>query len=65
MPTLASIPNRTDDMDTSTFFFTLMAATLCVVTIQAWRLGNERRDVALLGTVGGLCGVGAVVTAMV
>ena len=65
MPTLASIPNRTDDMDTSTFFFTLMAATLFVVTFQAWRLGNEKRDVALLGAFSGLLGVGTVVTAVV
>lgn len=46
-------------MDPLTFFLTLMAATLGIVAIQAWRLGNERRDVALLGGVGGLCGAGA------
>jgi uncharacterized membrane protein YadS len=50
-------------MDTVVLVLAVMTATLFAVTFHAWRLGNEKRDVALLGTVGGLCGVGTVVTA--
>ena len=49
-------------MDTSTLLFAILTATLAGVTFQAWRLGNEKRDVALLGGFGGLCGLGTVVT---
>lgn len=52
-------------MDTSTLLLALMAATLAGVTFHAWHLGNERRDVALLGVFSGLCGAGAAVTAIV
>lgn len=52
-------------MDTSTLLFALLTATLAAVTFQAWRLGNERRDVALLGVFSGLLGVGTVVTSIV
>lgn len=48
-------------MDTTDLFFTAMTATLFAVTFNAWRLGNERRDIALLGTIGTMgsrCGVG-------
>ncbi len=34
------------------------------VTFHAWRLGNEKRDAALLGAVGGLFGVGTAVAAI-
>ena len=51
-------------MDTTTLVFAILTATLAAVTFHAWRLGNEKRDVALLGVFGGLCGVGAVVTAI-
>jgi hypothetical protein len=34
------------------------------VTFHAWRLGNEKRDVALLGVFIGLCGVGTAATAI-
>lgn len=34
-----------------------MTVILAGVTFHAWRLGNERRDVALLGTFCALCGV--------
>lgn len=51
-------------MDTSTLIFAFLAATLAGATFQAWRLGNERRDVALLGAFGGLCGMGTLVTAI-
>jgi hypothetical protein len=49
-------------MDTSTLLLSLLAAALAGATFQAWRLGNERRDVALLGTFGSLLGLGAAAT---
>ncbi len=51
-------------MDTTTLILAIMTATLFGVTFNAWRLGNEKRDVALLGAVGGLCGVGTVAAAI-
>lgn len=52
-------------MDTVVLLLIIMAATMFAVTFHAWRLGNERRDVVLLGTVGGLCGVGAALVAVI
>ena len=52
-------------MATGTLILAALTATLAVVTIHAWRIGNEKRDVALLGLLGGLLGVGTVVTALV
>lgn len=46
-------------MDTTTLIFAVMAATLAVVAVHAWRLGNEPRDVALLGALSSFCGAGA------
>lgn len=51
-------------MDTSTLLLGVLTATLAGVTFHAWRLGNEKRDVVLLGVFSGLCGVGTVVTAI-
>ena len=51
-------------MDTVFLLLAIMTATMFAVAFQAWRLGNEMRDVALLGAVGGLCGVGTVVAAI-
>jgi len=47
-------------MDTNVLLLAIMTASMLGVTAQAWRLGNETRDVALLGVTGGLCGVGTV-----
>ena len=40
--------------------------TLCLVgvTFQAWRLGNEKRDVLLLGVFSALMGAGTAVAAI-
>lgn len=46
-------------MDTTTLIFGVMAAALAGVAIHAWRLGNEPRDVALLGALSSACGTGA------
>ena len=52
-------------MDTIVLLLAIMTATMFAVTFQAWRLGNEKRDMALLGAVGGLCGVGTAVAAII
>ncbi len=51
-------------MHTAVLLFAIMTATMFAVTVHAWRLGNEPRDLALLGAVGGLCGVGTALAAM-
>lgn len=51
-------------MDTSTLVLALLTATLVGVTFHAWRLGNEKRDVGLLGVFSALLGAGAAVTAI-
>jgi hypothetical protein len=51
-------------MDTSTLLFTILAACLVGVTFNAWRLGNERRDVVRLGVYCGLIGAGTAATAI-
>ena len=52
-------------MDTAVLLLAVVTATMFAVTFQAWRLGNEKRDVALLGAVGGLCSVGTAVAAII
>lgn len=54
----------TKHMDTAVLILAIMTATMFAVTFHAWRLGNEKRDVALLGAVGGVCGVGTAVVAI-
>jgi hypothetical protein len=49
-------------MDTVTTILVVLTVTLAGVTWHAWRLGNERRDVALLGTFATLCGAGTAVS---
>ena len=48
-------------MDNVALFLAILTVSLLAVTLHAWRLGNEKRDVALLGALGGVCGVGTVV----
>lgn len=43
----------------------IMTATMVFVTFHAWRIGNEKRDVALLGSVGGPCALGTAVAAII
>lgn len=50
-------------MDTLTLSFSILAACLVGVTVHAWRLGHERRDITLLGVCGGLLGTAAAVSA--
>ena len=52
-------------MDTTVLLLAVMTATMFAVTFLAWRLGNEKRDVALLGAVGDLRSVGTAVAAII
>ena len=51
-------------MDISTLLFAILTICLVGVTFHAWRLGNEKRDVVLLGVFSGLMGAGTAVTAI-
>ncbi len=55
---------RQHHMENLLLIFGLMTTTMFAVTFHAWRLGNDKRDVALLGAIGGLCGVGTAVAAI-
>ncbi len=50
-------------MNTTTLIFAVLTAALAAVAIQAFRIGNEKRDVALLGAFSGLCGLATAVSA--
>jgi hypothetical protein len=52
-------------METEPLILGIMTIALVCVTIHAWRLGNERRDVVLLGTFAGLFGVGTAAVTLV
>jgi hypothetical protein len=55
--------NRTI-MDTSTLLLAILTLCMAGVTFHAWRLGNERRDVVLLGVFGALMAAGTAVAAI-
>ena len=48
----------------TTFLFAILTVCLVGVTFHAWRLGNEKRDVVLLGVFSGLMGAGTAVAAI-
>ena len=50
-------------MDSPTLLLGLMTLALIGVTFQAWRMGNEKRDVALLGAFSGMLGLGTALAA--
>lgn len=50
-------------MDTVTTILAVLSLTLAGVTWHAWRLGNERRDVTLLGVIAAACSLGTAVAA--
>ena len=52
-------------MDIDAALIASLAATLVAVTISARKLGNEKRDVALLGAISAVLGLGAAVVAAV
>ncbi|MCX2862203.1 hypothetical protein OOZ63_10150 [Paucibacter sp. PLA-PC-4] len=51
-------------MGTSTLLFAILTLCLVGVTFQAWRLSNEKRDIALLGVFSALMGMGTAVAAI-
>ena len=51
-------------MDTSTLLSAILTICLVGVTFHAWHLGNEKRDVALLGVFSALMGAGMAVAAI-
>ncbi|MFG6459941.1 hypothetical protein ACG04Q_00070 [Roseateles sp. DXS20W] len=51
-------------MDTLTLLGLLLAVVFFAAAWQAWRIGNERRDVALLGVGGGVSAAGAALSFM-
>jgi hypothetical protein len=51
-------------MDTLTLVLAILSISLVGVTFHAWRLGNENRDIALLGVFSGLLGAGAAASAI-
>jgi hypothetical protein len=51
-------------MDTSTLVFAILTICLVCITFHAWRLGNEKRDVLLLGVFSALMGAGTAVAAI-
>jgi hypothetical protein len=51
-------------MDNSTLPLAILTLCLVAVTLHAWRLGHEKRDVVLLGVFGTLSGAGTAVAAL-
>ena len=51
-------------MDTTVLLLAVMTVALFAVAFQAWRIGNEKRDVALLAVFGGLFAAGTAVAAI-
>jgi hypothetical protein len=51
-------------MDTRTLLFVTLTLCMVGVTFHAWRLGNEKRDVVLLGVFSALLGAGTAVAAI-
>ena len=51
-------------MDNSTLPLAILTICLAGVTFHAWHLGNEKRDVALLGVFSGLLGLGTAASAI-
>ena len=51
-------------MENSTLLLGIMTVTLVWVTVHAWRIGNDRRDITLLGILGGMCGAGTALSAV-
>jgi hypothetical protein len=52
-------------MENSVTLLGIMTAVFAAVAVQAWRLGNEKRDIAALGVFAGLFGIGTAAVALV
>jgi len=53
-----------NNMGTSVLLLAIMTVPMVAVAFHAWRLGNEKRDVALLAVFGGLFAAGTAVAAV-
>jgi len=51
-------------MDHLPLLLGIMAGALLLAAFNAWRQGNEGRDVTLLGALGGLFGLGTALAAL-
>lgn len=51
-------------MDTTVLLLATMTVTLIGVALNAWRIGNDRRDVVLLAVFAGLFGAGTAAAAV-
>jgi hypothetical protein len=64
-PVIRRLPFTIDSfMDTTFWVLLVLSLTMLGVTWPARRIGNEGRDVALLGVVAGLLGAGSVAAAV-
>ena len=54
---------NTNPMENLPLLLGSMSLTLLLAALNAWRQGNEKRDVTLLGALGGLFGLGTALTA--
>jgi len=52
------------NMDPTVILLAVLTITLIVTAVQAWRIGNEKRDVVLIAVFGGLFAVGTAVAAI-
>jgi hypothetical protein len=51
-------------MDNLPLLLGIMAGALLLAAFNAWRQGNEKRDIALLGALSGLFGLGTTLAAL-
>jgi hypothetical protein len=65
MPMIRPFPRKDFDMDDLTLVLSSMAACLVVASAHARRLGNEKRDVALLAVTAGLLVAGSAASALI
>lgn len=51
-------------MDPTVILLAVFTITMILTAFQAWRIGNEKRDVVLLAVFGGLFAAGTAVAAI-
>lgn len=52
-------------MDSSVVFLAILTATMLAAAFNPWRLGNEKRDAAILGAVDGICAASTALAAII
>jgi len=58
-------PPQSQTMETAFLLLAIMTVALTGVTYHAWRIGNEKRDIALLAVFAGLFAAGTAVAAVI